>query len=242
MMKKKSVIKGVIEVENDIARQLSAFSVQTKFDNIPNDTIEFTKCLTLKTIAGMLAGSTTSSAKKMADIIRNKQLPEEACIIGSDFKTSLWEAILLGVYFAHAKELEDDRYIQGGGVSWDITVIPLILSLAEKLNLDGQDILETLVVGLEVHARTCLFSTQHRGVFIMPGAIGPALGAAKALRLNVDETRAAFGLAMAGVPISMVNFGTDAHYFESALQAHQAIIAAEMAKTGLNSNPDIVTY
>ena len=229
-------------MEKDIAGQLSEFTVHTKLEDIPDDILEFTKCLTLKTVAGMLAGSITASAQKMASLIREKKLPEEVGIIGSDFKTSLWEAVLLGAYFAHANELEDDRYIQGGGVSWDITVIPLILSLAEKLDLSGKDILEALVTGLEVHARTCQFSTQHRGVFVMPGAIGPAVGAAKALKLSMEQTRAAFGLALAGVPISMVNFGTDAHYFESALQAHQGVVAAEMAKVGLTGNPDLTTY
>ncbi|HUV59682.1 MAG TPA: MmgE/PrpD family protein [Desulfatiglandales bacterium] len=227
-------------MERDVATQLIEFAVEAKYEDIPEETIEFTKCLTLKTVAGMLAGSTTASAQKMAGIIRDQKLPEECEIIGSDFKTSLWEAAFLNGYFAHASELEDDRYVHG--VSWDITVIPLLFPLAEKLGISGKALLEALVVGLEVHTRTCLFSTQHLGLFILPGAIGPAIGASKALGLGVKETAAAFGLAMSGVPISMVNFGTDAHFFESALQCLQGIMAAEMANVGLSGNPDIATY
>ncbi|HUV59686.1 MAG TPA: MmgE/PrpD family protein [Desulfatiglandales bacterium] len=227
-------------MERDVATQLIEFAVDTKYEDIPEETLEFTKCLTLKTVAGMLAGSTTPSAQKMAGIIRDRKLPEECGVIGSDFKTSLWEAVLLGVYFAHAKELEDDRYVYG--VSWDITVIPLLFPLAEKLGLSGKALLEALVVGLEIHTRTCLFSAHHLGLFVVPGAVGPAVGAAKALGLGVKETAAAFGLAMSGVPISMVNLGTDAHFFESALQSLQGIMAAEMAKVGLSGNPDINTY
>jgi 2-methylcitrate dehydratase PrpD len=47
---------------------------------------------------------------------------------------------------------------------------------------------------------------------------------------------------MSGATVTIPNFGTDAHYFESALQSLQGIVAAEMAKEGMNSNPDIAGY
>ncbi|HUV59688.1 MAG TPA: MmgE/PrpD family protein [Desulfatiglandales bacterium] len=227
-------------MEKEIGAQLVEFAVETKYEDIPEETLEFTKCLTLKTVAGMLAGSTKPSAQKMAGIIKDKKLPEDCGVIGSDFKTSLWEAAFLNGYFAHASELEDDRYVYG--VSWDITVIPLLLPLAEKLGLSGKALLEALVVGLEVHTRTCLFSADHLGLYNVPGAVGPAIGAAKALGLDVKETAAALGLAMSGVPLSIVNLGTDAHFFESSLMVLQGMMAAEMAKVGLSGNPDIATY
>lgn len=117
-------------MEKNIGTQLAEFAVVTKYEDIPKETLEFTKCLTLKTVAGMLAGSTKPSARKMAGLIRDKKLPEEVGVMGCGFKTSLWEAILLNGYFAHASELEDDRYLYG--VSWDITVIPLLLSLLKS--------------------------------------------------------------------------------------------------------------
>jgi len=229
-------------MEKDIGTQLAEFAVVTKYEDIPKETLEFTKCLTLKTVAGMLAGSTKPSARKMAGLIRDKKLPEEVGVMGCGFKTSLWEAILLNAYFAHASELEDDRIDDNGAVSWDITVIPLLLSLAEKLGLSGKALMEALVVGLEVHTRTCLFSAIHLGLYVIPGAVGPAVGAAKALGLGFKETAAAMGLAMSTVPLWIQNFGTDGHYFESALMSLQGMMAAEMAKLGLRGNPDIVTY
>jgi 2-methylcitrate dehydratase PrpD len=72
--------------------------------------------------------------------------------------------------------------------------------------------------------------------------MGPSAGVAKALGLNEEETMAAMGLALSGVPVAYVSFGTDAHYFETALHSLQALIAAELAKNGLVGNPDIVTY
>jgi 2-methylcitrate dehydratase PrpD len=72
--------------------------------------------------------------------------------------------------------------------------------------------------------------------------VGPAAAAAKALGLDIEETAAALGLAMSGPAIALVNLGTDAHFFESALQALQGIMAAEMAKEKMSSNPDIGRY
>ena len=40
-----------------ISKQLSEFLVETKLKDIPKETIEFTKQLGLKTVAGMLNGS-----------------------------------------------------------------------------------------------------------------------------------------------------------------------------------------
>jgi len=227
-------------MSHDIARRLASFVVDTKSSDIPADVLQFAKSLTLKTIGGMIAGSRHPTARAMAELIRRRNQPAEVTVIGADFKTSLWDGILLNAFHAHARELEDDRF--GGGVSWDITVIPLILSLAEKNNFSGRKTLEAIVLGLEVHARTCLFSAEHIGHTIVPGAIGPAAAAARALDLDIDRTMAAMGMTMSGVNLSLTNFGTDAHYLESAFHSLQAIVAAEAAQEGLTSNPDLQRY
>lgn len=180
------------------------------------------------------------SSRKMTKIIKDRKLPEEVGVIGCSFKTSLWEAIFSNAFLAHASELEDDSF--NGGVSWDITVVPLLFPLAQHLRLSGKALTEALAVGIEVHARTCIFPTEHLGIVLVPGAVGPAAAAARALGLGVEETASALGLAMSGVAVAIPNFGTDSHYFESALQSFQGIMAAEMAKEGMSSNPDIATY
>jgi 2-methylcitrate dehydratase PrpD len=227
-------------MDREIGTRLAKFAVETKYEDIPKEVLEFTKGLTLKTVAGMLAGSVKPSGRKMAGIIRDQKLSEDVGIMGSGFKTSLWEAVFLHAFYAHASELEDDRF--NGGVSWDITVIPLLFPLAEKLRLSGKELIEAIVVGLEVHARSCLFSAEHLGMVLVPGAVGPAVGAGRALGLGVGEMAQALGLGMSGVPLSIQSFGTDAHYLESALHSLQGMMAADMAKLGMTGNPDIATF
>jgi 2-methylcitrate dehydratase PrpD len=227
-------------MNTQIATQLARFVVEARYPKIPEEIGNFTKGLVLKTVAGMVAGSVTPSGRKMSNIIKLRNLREDVGVIGCGFKTSLWESIFLNAFIAHASELEDDSF--AGGVSWDITVIPLLFPLAEHIRISGKTLMEALIVGLEVHTRTCLFSTDHLGVVVFPGAVGPAAAGAKALGLDVEQTASALGLAMSGPAISLVNLGTDAHFFESALQCLQGIMAAEMAKEGMSSNPDIDTY
>jgi 2-methylcitrate dehydratase PrpD len=228
------------EMDTKIANELAKFVVETKYPDIQKEIVDFSKQLLLKTVAGMVAGSVHPSSRKMAAMIKNRKLPEEVGVIGSSFKTSLWEGVYLNAFFAHASELEDDSF--GQGVSWDITVIPLLLPLAQCLRLSGKALTEALVVGLEIHSRTCLFPTEHLGLQLVPGAVGPAAAAARALGLGLEQTASALGLAMSGVAVATPNFGTDAHFFESALQSLQGIMAAEMAKNGLTGNPSLVTY
>lgn len=223
-----------------ITTQLAKFIVETKYPDIPEEITNFTKGLVLKTIAGMLAGSITPSGAKMSKMIKSRNSKEEVGAIGCSFNTSLWDSIFLNAFSAHASELEDDSFL--GGVSWDITVIPLLLPLAQKLKISGKDLIAALVVGLEVHTRTCLFSAEHLGEVVVPGAVGPAAAGAKALELDVEKTACALGLAMSSPAIALINLGTDAHFFESSIQALQGIMAAEMAQEGMSSNPDIGLY
>ena len=53
----------------DIATQLVEFAIGTKYEDIPQEVIDYTKRLTLKTISGMIAGSTKPSGQKMAGIM-----------------------------------------------------------------------------------------------------------------------------------------------------------------------------
>jgi 2-methylcitrate dehydratase PrpD len=234
--------QGGKKMGKDVASELAEFAIRTKYEDIPKAVLEYGKQLTLKTVSGVLAGSAKPSGRKLTQIIKEKKLSEQVGVMGTGFRTSLWESVFLQTYYAHNAELEDDRFAKGMGVTWDITVIPLLFPLAEMLNLSGRAFLEALITGLEVTVRTGMFSARHLGIGQIPGAIGPAVTACRALGLNTKETAGAMGLAMSNAAISVTNYSTDAHYLESALISLQAIIAAEMAQKGLAGNPDLATF
>ena len=77
------------KTEAEIITRLMEFATETKYEDIPKEVVEFTKGLTLKTVAGTLVGSSKPSGRKMARFIRGRKLPEDVGVIGCGFKTSL---------------------------------------------------------------------------------------------------------------------------------------------------------
>ncbi len=225
----------------EVATRLAEFTVNTGVADMTPGAIVSAKQLALKTVAGMLAGSAMPSGKKTAAFVKADPDGSEIGLVGCDFKASLWKAVFANAFFAHQSELEDDRL--NTGTCWDITTFPMLFPLAEKLSLSGAEMLEASAVGLEVMARTCQFYPQgHMGLSIVPPSVGPAALAARAMKLNATQTASSFGLAMSGTPISYINFGTDAHYFETSMQTLHGLIAAQSAALGMSSNPDLVLY
>lgn len=223
-----------------IAEELAAFAVDLEFEQIPVSAVEFAKALVLKTFAATLGGSRSPSAARLAELVRGRNLPEQAGAIGFDFRTSTWDAVLVNIFTGHNSELEDVAH-SPGGVSWDITVIPLALTLAERMRLSGRELIEAVVAGLEVHYRTCLpFDATPAGMVLPPtAAMGCAAGAAKAMGLSAEETTAAMGIGLSSAPMAEVSMGTDAHFLESALHGLQGLMAAELAQLGLTGNADM---
>jgi len=226
----------------DVEKKLVEFVVNAKLEDIPADIVEFNKCLLLKTVSGMLQGADKPSGKKIAKIIKEQKKPEEVTVYGTGFKTSLWDGVFLNAYTAHASELEDDRIVPGEGVAWNITVLPLVLPLAEKYGLSGKDALLAMIIGMELHMRVDISNTVPLGLYVVPGAVGPAIGGAKALGLSAEEIEAVIGLTTSSPAVSRANVSSDAHFFESALQSMQAVMAVEMAKEGLKGNCNLIKY
>ena len=228
-------------MSNEAATRLAEFTVGTQLGDLSPQALLSAKQLALKTFAGMLAGSSMDAGRKVAEHVRTSPDGAQAGVVGHGFKASLWKATFANAFFAHQSELEDDRLTSG--TSWDITTYPMLVPLTELYGLSGAEMIVASAVGLEVMARTCQFFPQgHLGLSVCPPSIGPAALASRAMGLDIGKTSAAFGLAMSGVPISYVNFGTDAHYFETSIQTLHGLLAAQGASIGLSSNPDLERY
>ena len=233
-----------------VVLELSEFTENTKFHDIPEDVIEFSKMILMKTIAGMLYGSAVPSSKKFLRF--SKTGKDEAGVIGCGFRTSTEAAAFINGLFAHTAELEDDCFptdeFPGAGATADITVFPVILPLADMFKLSGEDVLEASVLGCEIMNRF-----GHHGVGVgnrviealgftsLPfyGVIGSAVAASKVLNLSQDQIRNALGLAIATSSGFIVNFGSDAHYYESAIACSNGLMAAYLAKEGCTGNPNV---
>lgn len=223
-----------------IAQEMARFIVQADINDFPVETIEFAKQLSFKCIGGILVGSTVPSSRKILKFIKSTGGIPEAGVIGCGFRSSIENAALANGYFAHSSELEDDQF-PGGGVS-DITVWPTVLTLAEHLKLTGSEVIEALLVGEEVQNRIGYYAsdlTEGMGIVGLPfyGVFGATAAACKAYELNEEQTAHALGIAISQGIGYIHNFGTDAHFLESAFDCRNGISIAKLAKEGMTSNP-----
>jgi 2-methylcitrate dehydratase PrpD len=221
---------------------LAEFAVSHRYADLPEAVRDYTKVLAMKCAANMIAGSTMPGSKHLLRIIRDQANPTTAGVLGSDTGTSMWNAVLANAFFAHAAELEDDAFQRNGAVSWTITTIPVAFAVGEQLRASGEQLIEAMAIGLEVQRRTAQAKTLDRGVLVGPGAPGAAAAAGKLFGLDVKQMRCALALAMPGPVVTNVNYGTDGHFFESAMQSLHAVIAAELARAGCTANLDVVGF
>ena len=59
-----------------VGEKLAEFVLNTKYGNIPKHLVSFIKVLTLKNIANMVAGASLLHSRKLANIVRERRLPE----------------------------------------------------------------------------------------------------------------------------------------------------------------------
>ena len=221
-----------------LADQLAQFVADTGYEDIPEETATFTKHLSSKIVAAMLNGSATLAGRRSAGYIQSKQGVAEAGVIGAGFRCPLEDAAFVNGITSHAAELEDDQFPSAAS---DITVFPVIFPMAEKLGLTGKDVIEASALGMEVMTRAGMFSISGKGFTDLPfyGVIGAAVTAGKALNLNPDQLKWAMGIALGRASGFIVNFGTDAHYIESAGACRDGLMAALLARDNMTGNPDL---
>jgi 2-methylcitrate dehydratase PrpD len=225
------------------ARRLAEFTQGLSYEDLPDHVIDFAKGLIVKMAAAELGGATTVSARKLARLTASRGLRAEAGVAGFGFKTSLWDAVLQNVFTAHCSELEDVAHSRGG-LSWDVTVIPLALSVGEHGHRSGRELIALVAAGLEVQYRTSEPFDAVPAGFVLPpqAAMGCAAAAAKGLQLDAEPIMHAMGIALSTSAMAEVSMGSDAHFFESALHAYQGVAAADMAAAGMTGNPDLTSF
>lgn len=225
-----------------IARRLVDFTVATRLEDVPARTVAFSKFLVAKIAASMVKGSGTASGEKATRFVAAQGSSDRSTtLIGSGLRSSVADATFANGYYAHAAELEDDQFPSSTS---DITVVPVVFSLIERCGLSGREVLEATILGQEVMNRIGSYPLAGKGFVELPfyGVLGACVAAGKAMRLDREQLLGAIGIAMGRASGLVTNFGTDAHYVESALACRDGLLAALLAKGGLTGNPDLETW
>jgi len=226
-----------------LTETVARFIVEKKLGDFPDSTLENAKKVIADTFAVILSGAGSEvlePLERYLDITGDSGLNP---ILGTNRRASAQTAALINGTFGHALDFDDVLSMMPAHPS-AIIVAALIADL-ESFPLDGVAFIEAYVMGVEVGARIAQgITVGHYGRgFHGTGTLGTfsALGAlCKAYRLDVSQTRHAFGIASSMASGIRRNFGTMTKPLHTGLAARNALEAVRLALSGFTAAQDIL--
>jgi 2-methylcitrate dehydratase PrpD len=222
--------------------KIARFIVGIGYENIPGDAVEKAKRTALDCLGAALAGVVEPVGQTITGYVTKLGGPPQASVFGAGLKVSVQDAALANGAIAHALDY-DDCGVKIGHPS--VLVLPAVLSLGEHLGASGQDILTAYILGLEIEGKMALHADfklmqarlNHQTWY---GSIGACAACAKLLRLDVDKTRMALGIAANFACGLSANHGSMAGAMAAGNACRNGVVAALMAQEGFTANPNII--
>ena len=222
--------------------KVAGFIVNTNYSNIPREVVEKAKRSALDCVGAALAGISEPVSQTITNHVTKLGGPPQASVFGAGVKVAVADAALANGSIAHALDY-DDCGVKIGHPS--VLVLPAVLSLGEHLGASGQDLLAAYILGLEVEGKLALHADfklmqarlNHQTWY---GSIGAAAACAKLLKLDVDKTRMALGLAGNFACGLSANHGSMVGAMAAGNACRNGVTAALMARDGITANPNII--
>ncbi len=225
-----------MNISQNYTERVARFVVQTRIDTMPGEVVAAAKTAILDCLGVALAGSKEEGTRICAEQVRMEGARGVASAWGQGFKSSASLAALANGTAAHALDFDHGVYL-GQPTS---AVIPAVVSLAESLSASGRDLLEAYVAGFEATAKIAKsIPEEGRGGWHGAGTLGTlgaALSCAKLLKLDVDRSRTALGIATSMASGAACNYGTMTKPLGSGLAARSGVLAASLAQKGFTAS------
>ncbi len=162
-------------------------------------------------------------------------------LVGRTETANMVDAALINGTAGHALDYDDNSTMMMGHPS--VSVMPVVIALAEELGSGGEDILRAIIAGHETEAMMGRYTgVQHySGGFHATGTIGTFGAAAAAsylLDFSVDEIARTLSLAATQSAGLKAMFGTMGKPFHAGKAAANGLLAARLVKRGFDSRTD----
>jgi len=229
--------------------KLAEFFSALKYEDLPETSHRAVRHFVLDTVACALHGRDTEWAGIIEKWARDNGAGINQATVWGDDGPSLRasDVALVNGTAAHAFELDDYHPVKHhpGAV-----VIPAALALGEKLGSSGEDLVTAIAAGYELMIRVSYAMdptpTMLRGWHItgITGAFGSVAAAASLLKLDVEKTACAYGIAgtQASGLFAWLYDGAMTKRFHAGDAARAGIVAAELAALGYTGSKAIFEY
>lgn len=220
-------------------QRLAQFCVATHFDDLPPALVEQAKRHILDTFGAALAGADSAVAFQSRRVLASES--GAVPVWGTSFRVGAGQAALLNGIAAHALELDDT----GGCDHSGAVVLPAImaaLSLSDR-TISGRELITAVVIGYEIGRRVleaCGSYSAHNGAgwhsTATCGVFGAAAACSRILRLDVQQTVAALGIAgsFSGGLWAFIHDGSQSKKLHSGRAAEGGLLAARFASEGIS--------
>ena len=178
-----------------IAEEFSSWSKNLNVKDIPEKT-QFTLKFLLKDICGIILSARNEDYVK--SLVETYKGSGSLISLGHSERFDLFSSAIIAGTAAHGEDFDDT--FEGNPMHVGATMIPAMLSAAQKFNLDGDQILKGLAVGSELICRLALVAptAMHKQSFhptAVCGTFGVAAGLSSVLDLSEKQMVSALGIA-----------------------------------------------
>ena len=216
---------------------LAKFACELKYEQIPAEALTWAKDAILDCTGVALAGVQEKLGKIMAKYVQACGGIPESGVFASGFKTNASNAALANGAMAHA--LDYDDYVLPNWTGHPTApVLPAVFALGHRQKISGKQALLAYIVGFEVGGKIGEgLGREHyeKGGWHATATLG-TMGATAAccniLKLNVEQARAALGIACSEAGGVRENFGTMTKPLHAGLAARNGVLAAMLAEMG----------
>jgi 2-methylcitrate dehydratase PrpD len=232
--------------EPAVTRYISEFIVNTRFSDIPEQSVEIAKKSILDGFGLALAGSTSVTAPLVRQYLKSLNCSDgRASIIGTGIKAPPRFAAFANGVAIHSDDYDDTAMISVNIVHAAVPVLPPAFALCESEQRAGKELLLAFLVGVEAGSKIAeALSPRHFEDGFHPtgtvGSFSSAAACAKLRGLTVQQTAHAFGVAAAEASGLRDNFGSMTKPFQAGHAAENGIVAADLASLGWTAADDIL--
>ena len=222
--------------------RVARYIVESAYEGIPDEGLDITKKLILDTLGVTLAGSREPGSRLITEYVRREETRAEAGVIGGGFRTLASEAAWANGTMGHALDYDDWCIPFGGHPS--VAILPTVLALGEEQHAPGREVLLSYITGFEAATKIGPACLRHYMIgwhmTSSLGSLGAAAAAAKLLKLDVEQTRMAIGIAASLAGGLKQNIGTMTKPLHAGNAARNGVVAALLAQDGFTADQSIL--
>ncbi len=228
-----------------ISEQIAELTVGLRYEDLPEKVRQRAANLVLDLLGSMIGSKNVESSRIAAEVALELGGPEESTVIGHGRKISAPNAAFANAIQGYAFDFADDHNESNAHPS--VATIPASLAVGEQLQTSGRRVIEAIALGNEIVCRlgaAFLGKTYYQGFHPSStcGTFGAAVSAARLMKLDVQQTVHAQGIAgsQVGGLMAWNTSGSCTKRLQAGHPAMVGIISARMAQKGFDGPPEII--